>query len=560
MNSPTTPSSDTELNTVADAGSLQLSKPRLYISFALLLVYFGFISQGVLFTTEGAFERDAFYHARYAQMLPERGVSRQFPWMQFTDWKDHFSDKDFLYHVFLAPFCQDAAEPLPGAKWATLLIGLAAYTLFFVILLRLKVPWPLFWTILLIAGSGLFFNRMLMVRSHVFSVLLMIGASYFVVRGHLRAVFIMGCVYAWSYSAPVALVITALGAAAGQTVFCGFDWRRIKLPLMAAAGVGVGLVIHPYSPNTLTLLWQIMSISVSRVSGVNLELGSEFNSIWPPGAFASFQNFGLAILSVMLAIPGPLLALIAAMVIAVQLLRKRRPGRTLSPEGAAALGAALAWLVGIFIFSRLVEYFAPLAILAAALIWRDAYTPAPTSEPVTDAQRAKFLGGMLAATVVLAGLHYLALKEVIALAYSTQRHGMSQMYVDRDQWKYGRFFTNRKDGGAVKWLRDHAPAHSVIVNFHWDDFTELYYSAPDYYFLVGLDPTLMRLPYPEQSATLEAMRTKKIPLDFRKLHELFNADYLIMRNTRAAEYPELKSLQIRPAYADEGAVVYRIGP
>ena len=535
------------------------SAQKTWLSFALVLLYFGIVSHGLLFTTEGAFERDAFYHARYAQMLPERGLSRSFPWMQFTDWKEHFGDKDFLYHVILAPFCRDAAEPLPGAKWATLLLGLAAYAAFLLVLLRLQVRWPIFWTLLLIVGSGLFFNRMLMVRSHVFSVLLMIVSSYFVVRDRPRAVFLFGMLYSWSYSVPLALVITAAGACAGRLAM-ERSWRSLRTLLAAAAGVGAGLAAHPYTPNSLSVIWQLINISLSRTAGVKLELGSEFRPIWPAGAFASPEFFGAAVRSVLVEIPGPLLALLFACTVA-NLLQRRWKNRTLSSESAAAVGAALIWFVALFHFSRLVEYFAPLAVLAAALLCRDAWPSSqpPTARSAEPSARTWRLAGLLAATVLLSGLHLLSLDEVTELMNSTKRHHEFEIYMSEKQWSYGRFFSNRENGGAVKWLRDHAPRRSTILNFHWDDFTELYYTAPDFYYIVGLDPTLMRLPYREQSEVLEAMRIPEIPLDFARLHRLFGADYLIMRNTRAAEYPELKSRRIAPVYEDDGAVIYKIG-
>jgi hypothetical protein len=531
-------------------------KLRQHLPAALLLLYFAFVLHGILFTTAGVFERDGFYHARYAQMLPERGLSRAFPWMQFTDWKDKFADKDFLYHVVLAPFCSNASEPLPGAKWATLLLALGAYLAFYLVLVRLGVRWPLAWLALLMVGSGLFLNRMIMVRSHVLSVGLMIVSAYAILKQHTRLCFLCGFVYAWSYSFPLAMVITAFAAAAGRFVLSDREWRVLKIPAASAAGVALGLLIHPYSPNTLALVWTLLKISSSRASGVQLELGSEFLPIFSASSFDSIEAFGNGILSLLIEIPGPLLALIVAAVLAGLLRAGRLRGRTLSADSAAALGAAIAWFAAIFVFSRLVEYFAPLAILAAALAVRDALGPVGPQKPFAQNHRA--VAAALGATVMLAGLFFLSMEEVLELAESTRPHHPNQIYVSDPQWQRGQFFSNPENGGAAQWMREHLPAHATVVNFHWDDFTELYYDAPEFNYVVGLDPTLMRLPYPEHSAILEAMRTKQIPLDFSRLHQLFGADYLIMRNTRAAQYPELKNRMIVPVFADDGAVIYKI--
>jgi hypothetical protein len=74
---------------------------------------------------DGLFERDGYYHARLAQLLPERGLSRSFPWTQVSTWKDRFCDKEILYHVAMAPFARLAAEPLHGALLFSVLLAAA---------------------------------------------------------------------------------------------------------------------------------------------------------------------------------------------------------------------------------------------------------------------------------------------------------------------------------------------------------------------------------------------------------------------------------------------------
>jgi hypothetical protein len=115
----------------------------------------------------------------------------------------------------------------------------------------------------------------------------------------------------------------------------------------------------------------------------------------------------------------------------------------------------------------------------------------------------------------------------------------------------------------------------VIVNVYWDEFPELYYTAPEFYYVGGMDPTLMRIAHPDHSATLERMRIRlrpdggersDAPLDFTKIAELFQTDYIVMETWRALKYPELKpgllpnapAGAIRPVYADAGAAVYRL--
>src|SRR5262245_35043324 len=69
-------------------------------------------------------DRDSYYPARYAQLLPERGLSRSFEWTQESVWKDRYSDKELLFRAWLAPFCREG-RLVGGAKTGAWLLGCA---------------------------------------------------------------------------------------------------------------------------------------------------------------------------------------------------------------------------------------------------------------------------------------------------------------------------------------------------------------------------------------------------------------------------------------------------
>ena len=593
-----------------------ISQARKHLPLILVLLYFGVLFNGVLFMTQGAYERDAFYHARYSQMLPERGLSREFRWMQFVEWKDAFGDKDFLYHVVLMPFACLWPEALDGAKVGTLLLALVLLASVYVFLWRFKAPWPLLWVILLAVGGGFFLIRLLMVRSHCLSIILMVAALYVILRGRFWPCFTVAFLYAWSYSFPVAMLVTAVAAELGRTFLChGYaatTWRLIRAscarmrprqttgghrqPIPAGAGIGVsprlvprtvlatalglgaGLLFHPYSPNSLRVLWLFLNVSAAGAVGSPIELGSEFA--------------GLDLASLVLGLPGLLLALVLAVTGAALLLRRgltpisgsleigclSPPGQgcALSAESAAALGVALAWFASMFVFSRMVEYFAPMTVLAAALVARDwsggglsscatdmppqsgglSLLPAAgTDEAAPNSRRShirgtrrpRVLAFMLICALLLAGLHELSFYEVRARVRATRQHFPSD-----EAWYRGRYFD-----GAAEWMRKNLKPRETVINFHWDDFPELFYSAPFQNYIVGLDPTFMRLKYPKEAAVLEAMRIHAAPLDFGKLGRLLNSEYVIMRRYRAQTYRMSKDRVIQPVYEDETAVVYR---
>jgi hypothetical protein len=451
--------------------------------------------------------------------------------MQFSVWKDRFADKDVLYHVYLAPFCRNAAEPLPGAKAGTLVLFVVVLAGFYVLLRRWKVPWPVLWVALLAFGSPLFLNRMLMIRSHTFSVAVMLLSAYVILKGRFWPCAAVGFLYAWSYSFPLAIVISAAAAVCGRFVLLGRAHAQPQVVLGSAVGVLAGLALHPYTPYSFDTLLVLLKITRSAAFGQSVELGSEFR--------------GLDLLNLATSVAVPALLFLLAAGPTLSLWRKKNG--SLSSESAAAVGMAGAWLCGMFVSARLVEYFAPLALLAAALVARDWLAAWGGALKLSRAAKLACAG---AAVLLVAGAHQWSL-----LLVRAQLHSTRSFYASDEAWRRGRYFE-----GAADWLRQNVPPSATILNFHWDDFPELYYDAPQYYYVVGLDPTFLEHSYPEHAAALEAMRTHKRPLDPAALHKLFGSEYMVVRTYRAAKYPELQRPEWRPVYADEGAAVYRLTP
>jgi len=507
-----------------------------HLPAGLLLAYLTVVLAGVMFENEGVPERDGFFHARYAQMLPDRGLSREFPWTQFSVWKDHFADKDFLYHVTLAPFCRDVREPLPGAKVATVLLAAATLTAMYLVLVSLDVPWPVFWAALLASGSGLFLSRLLMVRSHVLAILLMLLAALAVLRARWRTCAVLGFVCAWAYSFPLVLTYTVGAGALGLALV---GERRVAWRVLAAsaAGVGAGLLVHPYSPGVLVTLWVHVQAALGSALGGPVELAAELAGLSP------MQMLGQA--------PGAVAALAVA-VIGTIVLGRRRPGEGgLSVEAAAAVAMALAWAAGPFLAQRTAEYFVPLVVLAAALVVRDLVAGRETSPWRLPAGRPRvaLLGTLAVITGALAASHQLALTQVHELVRT------NPPFPSSETWRRNRFFD-----GAAAWLGANLPSGSTVVNLWWDDFPELYYSLPGMHYLVGLEPNFLRLADPARSEVLEAMRTRRIPLDLARLGELFGAEAMVLRTDRALLYDELQQGRTPPAFLDPLAVVYRLRP
>jgi len=470
----------------------------------------------------GQVERDGYFHARASQTLLSRGLSRKFPWTQASVWKDSFHDKEFLYHVWLAPFSRGDA-PIRGAAAASGVLAAAVFAAFFIFLRANRVPWPLLGTALLASIGGPFLLRLSFVRAHVLAVLLFVVALHYLVRRRKRELAVVGFALAWSYSFPLVLPAFAGLYCLGRFL----TGKDAEWGLAAAALVGVllGLAIHPYTPLTLGTLWthlQILWIAIGQRSMAAVEVAREFA---PYGT----RDF-------ILAYPGLLLAG-AGLCAGGWLSAKRASAETLG----LIIAAAASWVLTLA-FSRAIEYAAPLTAAAALFAARDALDEETVSRMLAWFKKENRWPGFVkpGLFLILFGLH------VHSLAY------VVEMSEGNDPPRFA---------GAAKWMADNLEEGETVANLWWDDFPELYYSAPRQTFLVGLDPTFMLRWDKEKALKLELMRTGRAPLDPDWIAETFGARVLALRAPSARFYPQLQPSGWQPVYLDRYAAVYALkGP
>ena len=112
--------------------------------------------------------------------------------------------------------------------------------------------------------------------------------------------------------------------------------------------------------------------------------------------------------------------------------------------------------------------------------------------------------------------------------------------------------------GAATWMAAHLAPGETVINLYWDDFPDLFYSAPRQHYLWGLDPTFTLRADEGRATVLERTRRRQLPLDGPLLGKLFGSRTLVLRTTRAIRYPELARPPFREVYRDASAVLYRI--
>jgi hypothetical protein len=468
---------------------------------------------------QGLFERDGYYHARVSQLFPQRGLSRHFPWTEVSTWRDGYCDKEVLYHAAMAPFANLGHDPLPGARLFAVLVSLSVVVALYLVLRAHGARAPAWFAALPLASGGLFVARLGMIRSHVLSMALLVVGLHFLLERRARALLVLGALYAWCYTVPFVLVLTAVPYVVGVWLGRGgLDWRSA---LFCGVGAVLGLVVHPYSPLTLeTFLTylQVFRIGLAGVGSSGFELGNE---IYPYPLPVFWDIYPLILL------------LVPALCLTVALLWRR-----LSAETKGLTLAALFWFGMTMASARFVEYHVLLLTAACALLVRDLAPAMVGSAAWRAAPRRLGVALGLAAMALLVGFHLRSLR--FYRVYQTAAAPPA-------------FFT-----GAADFMSRHLAPQETVINLYWDDFPDLFYAAPRQHYLWGLDPTYTIRFDEERAVLLERSRRHLQPLDGEALASAFSSRWLILRASRSGGYPELTRPPFREVYRDEKAVLYRI--
>ncbi|MCL4731885.1 MAG: hypothetical protein KJ044_15815, partial [Planctomycetes bacterium] len=221
---------------------------------------------------------DSGYHIRMGWLYrtgEAQAAGPNFHWTRLSVWNGRFSDKDFLYHIYLIPFTGFARDAwdhdglVKGAKVASAAgYGLLALALLCALRLAgVRPAWP--FVLLVAATSWLFLLRMMEARSWAFSAACAVLGWVFLLRGNRAAVFCTGVVYTLSYTASHILVVLAvfqlaarlvLGPDAGSSRRA--DLRRNAALLgMAVLGLAAGTLLHP-QPLEQVRLWWVQNVLV----------------------------------------------------------------------------------------------------------------------------------------------------------------------------------------------------------------------------------------------------------------------------------------------------------
>jgi hypothetical protein len=377
-------------------------------------------------------------------------------------------------------------------------------TVLFALLVAYRVRFRWLWLALLAAGSEQFLYRMSMTRAPSLSLALLAAGVWLILRRRLRLLALLTFAFVWMYSMFPLMVVFA-SAYALTLYLCE---RRIDLGALCATMIGVvlGLVINPYFPKNLILMWRHIRMVGTSVPG--LDPGNE----WFP-----FDTWETLVWNVSICVA----CFVALLVFDY---RKRHD------DGKPLFFLTLATLFLVFNlrWSRFVEYWPPFAVLFAA------FTLAALELP----GRLQRLG--MAAVVLAAG----------AALVMNVREARSDVQTETDPMAMR---------GAAQWLAQHTPPGSLIFNTDWDEFPALFFYNQRNTYVCGLDPRYLSEANPDLGKLYEGIIKGEQEHPGQAIRKRFGAQYVVSDNSKDGFLRAARaSGDFDTVYSDPNALVLHV--
>lgn len=409
---------------------------------AVALVAFGW----AVLPSDALVGKDAFFHIEMARLLVERGPFVDVSWLPFTVLGEEGPDHHWLWHVLLAPFtlgATDQAALFVRLKVATVVTASAVPVIVWGVARALRVPWAPLVALLAVAGATAMPGRLVMLRAQNLAVVFVLLAALALLRRRHVALGAIAMAFVLAYHGAVLLaplvLLHVLHRAVRERVFA---WR----PAVAALGGGLaGLLASPWYPANVEYL--LFHTLYKVADPMALTVGTEWRSV------------GLAHL---VAEAWPVhLALAAALGARLAARLRGTVGRS-GPEATLLLLAALGALALYATSWRFVEYYVPLAAVAAGLQARDAELP--------RLRRPLMRHGVAAVAV--------------ALVLAGGGPGLAR--IRTQAW-----FVPSKFGHLAEVLKERARPGAMVYNRGWSDFVFLFWHADRFRYVNGLDPNYL---------------------------------------------------------------------
>ena len=455
---------------------------------------------------------DGYYHVRWSGILWESikhgNFKPQFPWLPLTSLNPkNYVDHHLLFHLLQVPFLR-SADPRLGAKVASLAFGSLAVLSCYWLLIEYRVRYIFVWLLALLACSAPFLFRMNMAKAPPLAIVLLVIGIYFLFKQRYWPLIIIALVFTWMYDMFV-LLLLAVVIWVGVIAWTErrFEWRPL---LWAGLGTVAGLVINPYFPHNLQLLFEHATIKLTPAE-FNTKVGSE----WYP--YDSWEFIGNSVVAC------------AAMVTGYIAFEPADRKRAHYPLFFLVMSSALMLMTARW--KRIAEYWPPFAVMFAAFSlqpWLDGVRSVFTKLPPhvleelkpyfdRDAHDNSNTRNLIKTIVVACVSLVLGVALFFNLRAASKEIGSSENHL---HYKAG-----------ATWLQNNVPAGQRVFNTDWDDFPRLFYYDPTHNYISGLDPSYLFDQNPDLSQLYDRITLGKEANPGPLIRDRFGARYVFSDNS-----------------------------
>ncbi|MFL6211101.1 MAG: hypothetical protein ACJ74W_19790 [Pyrinomonadaceae bacterium] len=459
---------------------------------------------------------DGYYHIKWSQTLWQGLRARHFPpqftWLPLTtlnarDYVDHH----LLFHLLQIPFTffRDLRF---GAKVSAAVFAALAVLSCYWLIFRYRIRYPFVWLFALLGSSAPFLYRMNMTKAMSVSVVLLVVGIYLLFQRKYVWLLPLAFVFTETYDMFVLLgVAVVIWLAVDAWSERRMAWQpMVKLIGFTLAGIALGLVLNPYFPHNIKLLWEHALMKVTK-SDFTVKVGNEW---YPYESWDFFRNCTVAF---------------AAMFVGYITFTWEDRKRAARPLFFLIFSTLL--LIANARWRRFAEYWPPFAVLFAAFAVQAAldrirtpYGRLPADvrdelEPYLDSHEPPAAAGrredwgLTVATVAALVLATSMVFTIYAETKEIKESAAPEAY-----------------RGGAEWLRANVPAGQVVFNTDWDDFPKLFYYDPTHAYVSGLDPTYLYDANPQLSQLYEQITLGKESDPGPLIRDRFGARYVFTDN------------------------------
>ena len=458
---------------------------------------------------------DGYLHGRMSMMVASSGFLRSLPQASMSFLATRFSDKDFLYHLYVVPFTSLGGY-IGGTKAGAFVATSVLFVSVALILFLSTKSWQLSWLSLLLLLSSQFLRDTAEARPLVFALVLTLWGIFALSQEKIKLLFFLSLLYGvthlsgWLLPAITVLFTVVSWMATGKA--------NTKLVFASLLGYTASFLLHPNFPNNIfyAYLNGILVPWYAAKTGV-LELGVEFFPILTRDVLGAFPA-GIAAIALM-----PVLWFISPF----------RPQKSLAPWLIAmtALG-----LLG-YISRRNLTHSYPIFIVFIGLFFREWW----------QGIEHRNLKDRASSVLIPVGFFI-----IVISAWATIRNARQTFLSDRIY--------------SVHYVRvAHAMSTAIpkgerIFHANWSDTQYLIGLAPDYQYLVTLDPIYMYTYDSNLYPLYRQISQGQHPDPVKAMRETFKTPYIYVGKVFFSAFAnQLKAVEgIRVLYEDDLGVLFTL--